>query len=111
MKGSELKEALLAKGIVMSDLASKLGIAPPTLFNKFNVKVVKPEFLAQVEEIVGFKIEDPPNHSSEVENFSLKTNELLDIIIRKDEQIAKRDEQIDRLIALLERNGNTSEKA
>ena len=89
MKGLELKDALAQKGVVFSDLAGKLGLTPQGLMHKFSVKNVKPEFIKQVEEALGFKVEPIPSVPSE-------TQQLIDLL-------KKKDEQIDRLISLLER--------
>jgi len=93
MKGLELKDALAQKGVVFSDLAGKLRLTPQGLMHKFSVKNVKPEFIKQIEEVVGFKVEPISTIPSE-------TQQLIDLL-------KKKDEQIDRLISLLERKDDS----
>ena len=92
MKGLELKEFLTSKGVILSELAVKLGMSPQGLKHRFEVKNVKPEFIKQIEEVVGFKIEEPSPAGTETQQFI--------------ELLKKKDEQIDRLISLLENKQN-----
>ena len=92
MKGFELKEFLTSKGVILSELAVKLGMSPQGLKHRFEVKNVKPEFIKQIEEVVGFKIEEPSPAGTETQQFI--------------ELLKKKDEQIDRLISLLENKQN-----
>ena len=89
MKGFELKEFLTSKGVILSELAVKLGMSPQGLKHRFEVKNVKPEFIKQIEDVVDFKIEDIKPVSTETQQFI--------------ELLKKKDEQIDRLLTLLEK--------
>ena len=88
MKGFELKEYLVSKGVIFSDLAVKLGMSPQGLKHRFEVKNVKPEFVRQIEEAVGFKIEGTETIT--------ETQQFIELL-------KKKDEQIDRLLTLLEK--------
>ena len=88
MKGFELKEYLVSKGVIFSDLAVKLGMSPQGLKHRFEVKNVKPEFVGQIEEAVGFKIEGTETIT--------ETQQFIELL-------KKKDEQIDRLLTLLEK--------
>ena len=96
MKGVELKETLVRRGVVLSELSSKLGITPQGLSTKLNVKNVKPDFIKQIEEIVGFSLEDIPQTNTETQQFL--------------ELLKKKDEQMDRLITLLEHKYGIDER-
>ena len=100
MKGSELKEILAEKGVVFSELSARLGLSPQGLMHKFTVKNVKPEFVHQVEEIVGFNVEEV--YKNEV----FRSSESMEYLAL----LKKKDEQIDRLISLLEQRYGTEEK-
>lgn len=89
MKGFELKEYLTSKGIILSELAVKLGMSPQGLKHRFDVKNVKPDFIRQIEEVVGFKVEGVKSVNTETQQFI--------------ELLKKKDEQIDRLLTLLEK--------
>ena len=88
MTGLELKRKLLGNGIGITDLAGKLGMSQQALSNRFIVKNVKPEFINQIESIIGFSLTEEPMDSA--------TKEFMELL-------KKKDEQIDRLIALLEK--------
>lgn len=57
MTGKELKLLLKSNNIVLSDLANKLGISQQNLSNKMKVKSVTLDFLNQIEEAIGFRLE------------------------------------------------------
>lgn len=98
MTGHELRNKLLGKGIVFSELADALGISQQALSNRLNVKKLKIDFIQEVEKIVGFPIiEDTTPHPSS------GVDALIGLL-------QKKDEQIDRLIALLEQKYGTEEK-
>ena len=99
MSGHELRNKLLGKGIVFSELADALGISQQALSNRLNVKKLKLDFIQDVERIVGFQIiEDNP-----ASQFPSSVDALIGLL-------QKRDEQMDRLIALLEQRYSTDDK-
>lgn len=53
MTGNEVREILQRNGIILSELAKKIGLSAPALNNRFNAKYFKPEYLAQINEILG----------------------------------------------------------
>lgn len=97
MTGNELKRILLWNGVGITDLASKLGLSQQALSNRLTVKSVKSGFIKQIEEVVGFKIEEPSPAGTETQQFI--------------ELLKKKDEQIDRLISLLENKQNRTGEA
>ena len=98
MKGIELKETLMQRGVVLSDLAARLGITPQGLANKFMVKNIRPDFIRQVENAVGFSIAEMPNNNQQT-----SIDSLIGLL-------QKKDEQMDRLITLLEHKYGVTEK-
>lgn len=69
MTGAEVKEILTKNGIVLSDLANKLGITPQTLNGRLIVKYFKPEYMEQINEVLGrdlFGQSDTPEKGQKV---------------------------------------------
>lgn len=52
MTGKEVREALLANGIILSDLASSLGISAQTLNSRLNAKYFKSEYMDEIADIL-----------------------------------------------------------
>lgn len=89
MTGHELRNKLLSKGVVLTELARALGLSQQALSNRLSVKNVKVDFVQEVEKIVGFPVlEETQQQSSSIDS-------LISLL-------QKKDEQIDRLITLLE---------
>lgn len=64
MTGPEVKEILLRNGIVLTELANNLGITPQTLNGRLGVKYFKPEYMLQINEVLGkdlFGLSDTPD--------------------------------------------------
>lgn len=59
MTGKEAREALLNKGVVLSELADKLGITAQTLNSRLNAKFFKTEYLDEILNITGISLEEP----------------------------------------------------
>ncbi len=97
MSGNELRRKLLGNGIGLVELAGKLGLSQQAFSNRLTVKNVKPEFLRQIEEIVGFSLDEQPATAN------LNIDSLIGLL-------QKKDEQIDRLITLLEHKYGVDEK-
>jgi transcriptional regulator with XRE-family HTH domain len=99
MNGQELRNKLLGKGVVLSDLADQLGMSPQVLSARFNVKNLKLDFIREVEKIVGFPIIEDTTAPHPLSG--------VDALIGL---LQKKDEQMDRLIALLEQRYSTDDK-
>lgn len=52
MTGKEVREALLANGIILADLASSLGISAQTLNSRLNAKYFKSEYMDEIADIL-----------------------------------------------------------
>ena len=91
MEGCRLKEILLENGFKLSDVALGLNMSQQALSNRLNVKNLKIDFVKKVEALTGLNImneNQKTSTTSEVESF-------LNLL-------KKKDEQMDRLITLLE---------
>lgn len=95
MSGNELKRKLVGNGVGLVELAGKLGLSQQAFSNRLTVKNVKPEFIKQIEEIVGFSLDEIPSNT--------ETKQFLELL-------KKKDEQMDRLITLLEHKYGVAEK-
>ncbi len=100
MTGLELKAWLLVHGVKIQDLADSVGISQSAMSQRLSVKSIKTDFLEKIEDILGKKIEiEPFDEGGE----SMVTGFL--------ELLQKKDEQMDRLISLLEaREGGEHQK-
>lgn len=52
MTGKEVRETLLSKGVVLSELADNLGITAQTLNSRLNAKHFKDEYLKEISNIL-----------------------------------------------------------
>lgn len=89
MTGENLKQILLDKGYKLADLAKALDISPQALNGRLSVKAVKLDFIKEIEDALNINITDDNNRNSDY-------SELIRLL-------QKKDEQIDRLISLLEK--------
>lgn len=94
MTGNELRNVLKGQGVVLNELADKLGMSNQALAARLNVKKLKLDFIQQVENAVGFSV---------MESTTPSTPSAVDALIGL---LQKRDEQMDRLISLLEKQIN-----
>ena len=104
MSGEELKKIIVDKGFKLANLAQLLGITPQALNRRLSVKAVKIDFVKEIEKALKVNLSDCSNET----DFNDTTTTLLRLL-------QKKDEQIDRLINLLENRNNIedmpSEKA
>ena len=98
MTGNELRNILKGKGVVLTDLAAQLGMSQQVLNSRLSVKQLKADFIQKVEDIVGFNVTEAPAPS---------VPSSVDTLIGL---LQKKDEQIDRLISLLEHKYGSNEK-
>lgn len=96
-----IKKIIVDRGYKLADLAKDLGISPQALNRRLSVKYVKIDFVKDIE--AALKISLLNNTQSDVPNDTMSA--LLKLL-------QKKDEQIDRLIELLEkdRDGKPSVK-
>jgi hypothetical protein len=99
MTGNELRRKLVGNGVGLVELAGKLGLSQQAFSNRLTVKSVKPEFVRQIEEVVGFSLTEQPVSTDSQKNI----DSLIGLL-------QKKDEQMDRLITLLEQKYGVVEK-
>ncbi len=58
MTGSEVKKILLENGYVLSEIAEKIGITPQSLQARLGVKYFKPEYIDELNGIIGKNLFD-----------------------------------------------------
>lgn len=69
MTGDEVRDILKKNGINLSALAEKIGISNQSLNSRFNVKYFKPEYLQQMNEVLGrdlFGLSDTPDKGQKI---------------------------------------------
>ncbi|PWM24166.1 MAG: hypothetical protein DBX48_08790 [Limosilactobacillus fermentum] len=69
MTGEEVREILKKNGIGLVELADNLGITNQALNSRFYAKVFKPEYLAQINEVLGrdlFGLSDTPEKGQKI---------------------------------------------
>lgn len=69
MTGDEVRDILKKNGINLSALAEKIGISNQSLNSRFNVKYFKPEYLQQINEVLGkdlFGLSDIPDKGQKI---------------------------------------------
>lgn len=69
MTGDEVREILKKNGVVLSELADKLGLSNQALSNRLSVKYFKPEYMEQINEVLGknlFSQSDTPEKGQKV---------------------------------------------
>lgn len=109
MSGKELKEILKKEGINLSELAKRLGFEnDQRLHSALKAEDVKSGLVEAIAEAtnksVGFFYENSEkNNTLNSVDVSFITKKYISLLEQKDEQIKKKDEQMDRLIGLLEK--------
>lgn len=83
MTGKEVRDTLLANGIVLSDLANTLGISAQTLNSRLNAKYFKNEYLDEISDILDISFDTKTD-----------TNNLLKIIESQQRTIENLSETI-----------------
>lgn len=118
MSGKELKEILRANEINLSELANKLGYSSDQRLHSAlradDVKTGLIEAIAKaINKSVGFfypgiataiASENSVAVSGDGNSVNAISERFMNLLENKDKQIAKKDEQMDRLIGLLEKN-------
>lgn len=89
MKGSEVRQILADNKVNLAKLAAELGISPQALSSRLNADVFKRAYLIEMTQVLGRDL-----FGVAYQDYS----HLLDLL-------SKKDEQIDRLIAIIEKLG------
>lgn len=97
MTGNELRNILKANGVVLAELARSLGMSQQVLNSRLSVKNLKIDFINDVQDATGINVMNEQHGSpSSYDNLI--------------ELLKKKDEQIDRLISLLEAERDVTAK-
>lgn len=95
MKGSEVRQILADNKVNLAKLAAELGISPQALSSRLNADVFKRAYLIEMTQVLGRDL-----FGVAYQDYS----HLLDLL-------SKKDEQIDRLISIIENlGGKASER-
>lgn len=86
MTGDYVRKTLLENGIVLADLANKLGITAQSLNSRFKARYFRPEYLDEISKITGVDFDEPKSDSS-----------LLDIIASQQRTIESLSRTIEKL--------------
>lgn len=89
MKGSEVRQILADNKVNLAKLAAELGISPQALSSRLNADVFKRAYLIEMTQVLGRDL-----FGVAYQDYS----HLLDLL-------SKKDEQIDRLISIIENLG------
>lgn len=89
MKGSEVRQILADNQVNLAKLAAELGISPQALNSRLNADVFKRAYLIEMTQVLGRDLFGVAYHDY---------SHLLDLL-------SKKDEQIDRLISIIEKLG------
>lgn len=122
MKGLTIKEILKKNGFSVSGIAEKLGESNQNLFSLLGKDDVRSSLIERISEATGIPIAafygeayssaTASGNSVAVSGDGNSVNAISErfmiLLENKDRQIAKKDEQIDRLLGLLETNAGIS---
>lgn len=113
MKGVQVKEKLLKSGYVLADVAKNMGIIPQNLQSLLAAEDIKTGVLENIATAISksvyFFYDDDNDTSKEEKQSSEDVGKLIDVIYNQStqlnesqKQVSKSQEQIDRLLSLLE---------
>lgn len=103
MTGKELKQILQRSGLRMNVLAERMGIVPQSLNSIFNSEDIKSGTLEKVSEVLGVPVSSFYGEgvtNNQVNNTIGGDN---NVSLNGYDALKKRDEQIDRLLTIIEK--------
>lgn len=102
MKGEEVKRVLKAAGVTQKDLADKFGVTAQNISDRLGKDDITTGFLESISEATGIPLATfYPNHWNVM---TYSQNQDSPIVPESVIQLlAKKDEQIDRLLAIIEK--------
>lgn len=113
MKGTHVKQRLHAEGLDISDVAKRIGMSPDELNKILSSESVPLDVLKRIEDAAGkaifFIYENlAPTNSISGNNNTLGDNNNLDspATIKLLDMLEKKDEQIDKLLSIIEKLSN-----
>ena len=108
MKGIQVKEKLLNNGYVLADVAKNMGIIPQNLQSLLSAEDIKTGVLENIAKAISksvyFFYDDSSEEINKTEDVNVNgdVGKLIDVIHNQSSQLTKSQEQIDRLLSLLE---------
>jgi transcriptional regulator with XRE-family HTH domain len=106
MTGEELKSIIANEGYKLADIAEALGMTPQNLNSRLKAKVIRKEFLNEIERIIKKDISSVYLQMANAENGSTAVAGNGNTINQETKQfielLKKKDEQIDRLLTIIE---------
>lgn len=106
MTGEELKSIIANEGYKLADIAEALGMTPQNLNSRLKAKVIRKEFLNEIERIIKKDISSVYRQMANAENGSTAVAGNGNTINQETKQfielLKKKDEQIDRLLTIIE---------
>jgi len=120
MKGAVIKKLMIDMGISQTDLAKRLGMPARNLSNTLSTDDVRSSFIESVAGALNLPISALYGEDSSLSaciagnggtaiagsgnNLNTQVDKFLDLLKEKDVQLARAQNEVDRLISLLEKN-------
>lgn len=106
MKGEEVKKILKANGVTQKDLAEKLGTTTQNISDRLSKEDLSSGFLESISQMTGIPLSVfYPGVWGSVVNSPSASNQVTNIPESVIQLPAKKDEQIDRLLSIIESYG------
>lgn len=120
MRGSDLKILLMRLGFTQASIAEKLGISQQNFNSNLRSEDVKSSIIEKIAATAGVPISalygevEAPGSANAIgnnntavagNNNSLNAEKLLDLLREKDIQMARYQDQIDRVLTIIEKGG------
>jgi transcriptional regulator with XRE-family HTH domain len=98
MTGQQIRNIITSYGYTLADVADKLGISAQNLNSRLNAKTFKKEYVTELENLLSVKIDENGSNNENV----IVSNEVWEVIKNQSESLKIKDEQMDRLITIIE---------
>lgn len=98
MTGQQIRNIITSNGYTLADIAEKLGISAQNLNSRLNAKNFKKEYVTELETLLGISIDEHNENNDNV----IVSKEVWEVIRSQSESLKTKDEQMDRLITIIE---------
>ncbi len=98
MTGQQIRNIITSSGYTLADVAEKLGISAQSLNSRLNAKNFKKEYVTELETLLGISIDEHHENNDNV----IVSKEVWEVIRSQSESLKTKDEQMDRLITIIE---------
>lgn len=89
MTGEYVRKTLLENGVVLAELANKIGITAQSLNSRFKVRYFRPEYLEEISKITGIAFDEPKSDASLLEIISSQQR-TIESLSRSIESLSKK---------------------